>query len=227
MRYENLSLDRSTSLFESPLMDELPHFESFFHNVGLKRVDGAIFGLLVLSEEALSSEEIESALGLSQSATSVSLKNLTHYLAIESIDCRKRRCKLHRARKDSLSIVSAIIRKREQHIVEEFKLMITRSLNYTLEHEADRTPKRITRLKSILLTCNFSQTLMSFVIALGGLQASKQYTQIIGRLPVVLDLLIGGATPIANMTSNIKTNIAHKLKGGLSKLQERYNEQQL
>ena len=58
---------------EPEIQKELPHFEMFFNRIGFKRIDGSVFGLLVLSKKALTSEEIEEALGLSQSAVSLSL----------------------------------------------------------------------------------------------------------------------------------------------------------
>jgi DNA-binding transcriptional regulator GbsR (MarR family) len=66
---------------------------------------------LVLSERPLTSPEIEKALNLSQSATSTSLKTLSHYGAIETIESRESRVQIHSARLDMLSIVSAIFSK--------------------------------------------------------------------------------------------------------------------
>jgi len=61
------------------LLTEISCFESFLNNIGFKRIDGAIYGLLVLSETPLTSDEIEKTLSLSQSAISLSLKTLTHF----------------------------------------------------------------------------------------------------------------------------------------------------
>ena len=57
---------------ESDFLEEIRHFENFLSRVGFKRIDGAVYGLLVLAKRPLSSEEIEKALDLSQSAVSLS-----------------------------------------------------------------------------------------------------------------------------------------------------------
>ena len=102
-------------------LQEIPAFETFLYKVGFKRNEGAIFGLLVLSDRPLASEQIEEVLGLSQSAVSLALKKLSHYGAVETFENRvsEKRVKLHTVKEDSLSIVASLFRKREQETIED------------------------------------------------------------------------------------------------------------
>ena len=59
------------------LLHELKYFEDFLKKIGFKRIEGSVYGYLALSENSLSSEDIQEGLGLSQSAVSNSLKTLT------------------------------------------------------------------------------------------------------------------------------------------------------
>ena len=113
---------------EPELLEEIPAFEEFLKRMGLKRIEGAVYGLLTLSNRPLSSEEIEQTLNLSQSAVSMALKTLTYYGAIESMrDTREKKGQIHQAKTDSVSIVSTVFKKREQEAIEEFKNMAMRS----------------------------------------------------------------------------------------------------
>ena len=100
---------------ETDLIQEIVHFEDFFSRMGFKRIDGSIFGLLVLANRPLTSEEIEETLQLSQSAVSLSLKTLGQIGAIESRDSKSEsKAKHHFAKEDSLAIVASVFRKREE-----------------------------------------------------------------------------------------------------------------
>ena len=86
-----------------------------------------MFGLLVLSQIALTSEDIEKSLGLSQSATSISLKKLHHFGAIETRDSREKRVKLHEAKEDCLEIVTTLFKKENRKTLGDLKHLLRAS----------------------------------------------------------------------------------------------------
>lgn len=181
------------------LLQEIPIFERFFNQFGLKRTDGAVYGLLVLSNSTLSSEDIKEALGLSQSAVSQSLKALDQFGAIETHDARDirearrkdRRCKFHSAREDSLKVVATVFRKREQQAIEEFKYMAKRVLAYDLTTKKTETP-RIRRMTSSLSTCEVAEAVIDFLIELSQSRLPQEYPAIAKRLSKILQLLAHG-----------------------------------
>ncbi|MEC7278396.1 MAG: helix-turn-helix domain-containing protein [Bdellovibrionota bacterium] len=174
--------------YNQELLDEIPVFENFLHQIGFKRNEGAIYGLLVLSATPLTSEEIEKTLHLSQSAVSLALKKLTHYGAIETRESRdkEKRVKEHTAKTDSLTIVSSVFRKREQETIEEFKRMAERALKKT--GDSENTP-RAKRLHSIISTCNIAETVMNFVIGLATIGNGPLYEEVVANLPKALQML--------------------------------------
>lgn len=219
---------------EADFLEELPVFENFLHRVGFKRIDGAVYGLLVLSNRSLTSEEIEQYLGLSQSAISISLKNLTHYGAVESREHpENKRIKLHTAKEDSLKIAATIFRKREQQYVEEFKAMAKRLLKRSEEIDQHNTEaagfsKRSLRLRSIILTCEIAESVMKFVIGITQLDNKDHYQMALQKLPKALDLLAKGTLPLADwanqlsgtLTEQMKSTLTNKIKDQMAKLNE-------
>ncbi len=207
---------------ESELLMELPVFESFLSRVGFKRIDGSVYGLLVLSDKALSSEEIEQYLGLSQSAISNSLKNLSHYNAVGFREHRdNKRIKLHYAKEDSLSIISSIFRKREQLHIEEFKAMAQRLLNKSQSINSNVKSKRNIRLKSIVLSCEIAESVINFVISVTQLGVVENHPYILKKFPRVLDLMLKGAGPLSDLAGNLSSNITEQMKSSLTdKLKE-------
>lgn len=190
---------------EKNILEELkyiPIFENFLKKIGFKRIDGAIFGLLVLSEKPLSSFEIETTLNLSQSATSTSLKTLLHYGAIETIESRESRMQIHSARLDMLTIVSAIFSKRDREDISNFK----KTAKKILENN-NIGPKSKKRLESIILTCEIAESVMNFIIGLSQKQIAESYPQILKKLPKTLDLL----TQSVDFTASLKYLVTSKL----------------
>lgn len=180
----------------------IPIFENFLKKIGFKRVDGAIFGLLILSERPLTSPEIEKTLNLSQSATSTSLKTLSHYGAIETIESRETRVQIHSAKLDMLAVVSAIFSKRDQEDILGLKKTVKKILQ-----ENNVGPKSEKRLESIILTCEIAESVMNFVMGLSQKQIPESYPQIIKRLPKVLDLL----THSVDISSSLKDMVNSKI----------------
>lgn len=191
------------------LKEELVHFETFLQRIGFKRIEGAVWGLLVLADRPLTSEEIEKELGLSQSAVSQALKKLVHFGAVEIRENRETRAKTHVAKEDSLSIVATVFRKREEEAVLEFKQMAERALKKTKHHA---TPLREKRLESIIQTCDMALAVMDFVMTLVVRGLEQQYPAIVKRLPKALELVSQTAIPLAEATNKLAANMANKVK---------------
>ena len=213
------------SIVEPDILKELPSFEIFFSRIGFKRIDGSVFGLLVLAKKPLTSEEIEQTLNLSQSAVSLSLKTLTHFGAIETTGDRDNpgtKAKLHSAKEDSLTIVASVFRKREEEVVADFKRMAQRVLERSQSPE-DVSRKR--RMQSIVTTCEIAESVMHFVITMAQnktrAEYEAQYEAMVKRLPKALDLLATTAGPLADITMTIKDNLTEKFKNNLKGIYEK------
>ncbi len=209
-------------IVETELLKELPSFEMFFSRIGFKRIDGSVYGLLVLAKKPLRSEEIESTLNLSQSAVSLSLKTLAQIGAIESRDDRDNRdtkAKLHAAREDSLAIVASVFRKREEEMVADFKRMAQRVLE---KSEGEENTSRKKRMQSIISTCEIAESVMNFVITIAHNKSATDhelhYEALVKRIPKAIDLLASTAGPLADMTLNLKDNLTQKFKNNFKGL---------
>lgn len=216
-------MNKTTSdIVEAELLKELPHFEMFFARIGFKRIDGSVFGLLVLAKKPLTSEEIEEALNLSQSAVSLSLKTLAHFGAIETRDQRDNsKAKVHTAKEDSLQIVASVFRKREEEYIQDFKNMAQRVLDRS--DGAENTARR-KRMQSIISTCEIAESVMNFVITLaynkskeGHEHYAAQYESIVKRLPKALDLIATTTGPLADITHSLKENFSTAFKNNFLK----------
>lgn len=177
-------------IIDEAIMNELPNFENFFDRIGFKRIDGAVFGLLTLSDRPLSSEEIQDILKLSQSAVSQSLKTLNHFGAIETRDSKDRKYKVHQAKTDSLKIVASVFRKREQEMVHEFKQMAQRVLELEKHNHQNTNSLRAIRMKSIIKTCEMAEATMNFVMHLATSKNSEEFQNIIEKFPKALSTLL-------------------------------------
>lgn len=220
-------------IVEAELLSELSSFENFFSRIGFKRIDGSVFGLLVLAKKPLSSEEIELTLNLSQSAVSLSLKTLSHFGAIETSGDRDQagtKARLHHAKEDSLSIVASVFRKREEEVIADFKKMAQRVLEKSNSPEYANRKKR---MQSILLTCEIAESVMNFVITMAQNKSKAEYLDhyeaMIKKLPRALDLLSSSVGPLsvplsdltASLTNNLKENLTEKFKNNLKGFYEK------
>lgn len=185
---------------ESEILKELPQFEEFFNRMGFKRIDGSVYGLLVLAERPLTSEEIEDKLKLSQSAVSLSLKTLTQFGAIITRDSRETKAKLHTAKEDSLSIVASVFRKREEEYISDLKKMAKRV--YENSHVENHSKRRL-RMQSIISTCEIAESVMNFVITIS---ENPHCEEVIKRFPRTLDILSQTTVPLVDLTQKIKNN---------------------
>jgi len=220
-------------IVEAELLSELSSFENFFSRIGFKRIDGSVFGLLVLAKKPLTSEEIEQTLNLSQSAVSLSLKTLSHFGAIETSGDRDQagtKARLHHAKEDSLSIVASVFRKREEEVIADFKKMAQRVLEKSNSPEYANRKKR---MQSILLTCEIAESVMNFVITMAQNKSKAEYLDhyeaMIRKLPRALDLLSSSVGPLsvplsdltASLTNNLKENLTEKFKNNLKGFYEK------
>jgi len=213
---ENHGLD---DIVEQELLGEVSYFETFFHRMGFKRTDGAVFGLLAISKRAVSSEEIESILHLSQSATSQSLKVLTMYGCIDTVTVTKteKRIKYHSAKNDGLEIVASIFKKREQEYVHEFKNMAVNVLKKARAQGEKEDSPRILRFRSIVTTCEVADSVINMVLRVSHNKMSKEYKVLIEKLPKAIDLIGNNSLAVMDFTHSLKSNLTSKLKEGLEK----------
>ncbi len=163
----DLAADPQTDVspkLEEPLFAELPTFELFFKTFGFKRVHGRVWGLLVLSKGPLSSKEIAKELSISAGATSATLNELAEWGAITSQFDSSRRCHLHTAVGNALSIVATVFRRREQVVFQQFNQTAQRALHFITERHGERDPRVLT-LRSIITTCEIGDALMQLVFS--------------------------------------------------------------
>lgn len=146
------------------LAAELPTFEQFFKTFGFKRIQGRIWGLLVLSERPLSSREISGTLEISQGATSTTLSELLEWGAITSHFDSQRRCHLHAPVGNALSIAATILRRREQVAFQQFRQTADRALSYIQKRYGERDPRVLT-LRSIISACEIADALMKLLVS--------------------------------------------------------------
>lgn len=149
---------------EAELQDQLQTFETFFKSFGFKRIHGRVWGLLVLAGQGLSSKEVVAELGISQGAASTTLNELAEWGAVESTFDPTRRCHLHAAVGNTLSIVATVLRRREQVAFARFREGMTRTLDYIRETHGARDPRVLT-LRSILSTCEIAEAVMQLVFS--------------------------------------------------------------
>jgi DNA-binding transcriptional regulator GbsR (MarR family) len=145
------------------LAAEIPAFEQFFKTFGFKRVQGRVWGLLVLSGRPLASKEICEQLEISQAAASTTLNELAEWGAITSQFDSHRRCHLHAPVGNALTIAATILRRREQVAFEQFRHTADRALAFVQRRYGDRDP-RVFTLRSIVSACQIAEAVMSLLV---------------------------------------------------------------
>lgn len=195
---ENLQPEIQQSLYE---------FEVFLKSVGFKRIEGSIYGYLVLSPEPVTLEELHKALGISVGAASQGLNSLTQWGAVDSRYHPDKRAQVHQATQDSLKIVATIFQKREIIAVKSFRENAERAIQLFLELGDAPNSLRIVRLKSIVLTCQTAETVMTFVQNLTDTQDPDSYGRVLKALPKAFQLAIAGATTTQNVAKKIKEQL--------------------
>ncbi len=200
------------------LLHELKYFEDFLKKIGFKRIEGSVYGFLALSENALSSEDIQEGLGLSQSAVSNSLKTLTFYKAVDAREDRNRGCRVYEATEDCLSIVSNVFRKRESDFIREYKLMAERVLKASRDKGASENSVRIKRFKSIVSTCELGEVIIRFVYSLDEMGLSQHLPKVTDKLPGVLDMVSNNAEKGIDVANKIKGLVGNRVKNYMGKI---------
>jgi hypothetical protein len=152
-----------TSL-DPELREQLVIFETFFKTFGFKRILGRVWGLLVLSGQPLSSKEVMAELGISQGAASTTLNELQEWGAVQATFDNARRCHLHEAVGNTLSIVATVLRRREQVAFEQFRVGATRAMDFVVERHGSRDPRALT-LRSIIATCDLASAMMNVIFS--------------------------------------------------------------
>lgn len=194
--------------------------------IGFKRIEGKVYGLLVLSEKPLNSVEIQNELELSQSAVSNSLKTLTTYKTVLITTDKDKGCRTYSAVENTLEIVSQVFRKREKEFIRDYKLMAEKLLNKPEFQKLNTNSSRIKRLNSIVKVCQLGDMVINFIISLDELeQKHKNYTdKIIDNLPRAFDLLINTQSTAQEGAKIVKNIVGTKLRSYVEKFQENLNE---
>jgi hypothetical protein len=195
------------------LQAQLPNFELFFRTFGFKRVHGRVWGLLVLAGQPLSSKEIGETLELSTGATSTTLHDLAEWGAVESDFDSTRRCHLHRAVGNTLSIVATVFRRREQVVFRRFRGTAETTLEYVLKQYGPKDPRVLT-LRSIISSCDIAEAVMQLVFssverALGD-SGSVLHKAVNTALKVSLALPARLAGPDARARANLAAHLLEK-----------------
>ena len=197
------------------IYSEIPQFERFLKIVGFKQIEGTIYGYLSLTDHHVTSEEISTALGLSQGAVSQALNRLSHWGAVESRYESEKRAQVHQATVDQLRLVASIFLKREKEAIASFKDMAERSIILCRERGDSDANTRIQRLNSIVLTCRAAETVMDFIIGLSKLGVQKKYAQVFKSLPRALDILVEAVKMEQKIEKKV-TAAAQKVCAGIS-----------
>ena len=149
---------------EPELLAELATFESFFKTFGFKRIHGRVWGLLVLAGYPLSAKEVVHELSISQGAASTTINELVEWGAVSSTFDTTRRCNVHEAVGNTLSIVATVLRRREQVAFEHFKVGAERMLEIIRKRNGAKDPRVLT-LRSIIATCDLADAVMQLVFS--------------------------------------------------------------
>ncbi len=198
---------RKTEVLQPEIKNSLVCFERFLKTVGFKRIEGSVYGFLILTEEPVTLAEIHERLNISQGAASQAIKSLTQWGAVESKWEPEKRAQVHLASEDSLKIVTTIFKKREQMAIEEFKQNAQSAIeSFVSKGEALQSP-RIRRLNSIVLTCEAAEAVISFVDSLSQIGNIKKYQIIVRNLPKAFNAVIAGTEGTKIVATKIKEKI--------------------
>jgi DNA-binding transcriptional regulator GbsR (MarR family) len=150
-------------------MDEVLHehlntFETFFSAIGFKSRLGRLWGLLALSGRPMSAAEIASELDMSAGSVSECINELREWGALSSEFSSEHRCQMHSAVSDTMSIVTTVLRRREQLAVQHFKDNARSALSYVTERYG-KEDARVQTLQSIVTTSEIAEATIQFFVA--------------------------------------------------------------
>ncbi|MBX3474610.1 MAG: helix-turn-helix domain-containing protein [Planctomycetes bacterium] len=146
------------------LRDHLNTFETFFNAIGFKSRLGRLWGLLALGGRSMSAAEIARELDMSAGSVSECLNELKEWGAVNSEFSSEHRCQMHTAVSDTMSIVTTVLRRREQLAVQNFKDNARSALKYVTERYGDNDP-RVRTLQSIVTTSEIAESTIQFFVA--------------------------------------------------------------
>ncbi len=149
---------------DDALREHLSTFETFFQAIGFKQRQGRVWGLLVLAGEPLSAADIAELLGMSGGSVSECLSELREWGAVTSEFSSENRCQMHSPVSDTMSIVTTVLRRREQVAVSHFKDNARSALHYVVEAHGDDDP-RVKTLQSIVNTSEIAEATIQFFVA--------------------------------------------------------------
>jgi hypothetical protein len=198
---------------DGPLQAELPTFELFFKTFGFKRVHGRVWGLLVLAGKPLSSREISHELSLSQGATSTTLNELREWGALSSEFDPHRRCHLHGAVGNTISIVATVFRRREQVVFGRFKQSAAATLDYVRRRYGEKDP-RVLSLRSIISSCEIAEAMMLLVFS--SVERALGDSESILSRAVNTALRVGMKVPARLISGSFATAMAGAMSGPMS-----------
>jgi len=146
------------------LREYLNTFETFFNAIGFKSRLGRLWGLLALSGRAMTAAEVARELDMSAGSVSECLNELREWGAITSEFSSDHRCQMHTAVSDTMSIVTTVLRRREQLAVQNFKDNARSALRHVTERYGP-TDARVRTLQSIVTTSEIAESTIQFFVA--------------------------------------------------------------
>ncbi|MCB9894162.1 MAG: ArsR family transcriptional regulator [Planctomycetes bacterium] len=146
------------------LREHLMTFETFFSAIGFKPRLGKVWGLLALSGKPLSAADIAKELDMSAGSVSECLSELREWGAATSEFSSEHRCQMHSAVSDTMSIVTTVLRRREQLAVQNFKDNARSALQYVTERYGQEDARART-LGSIVTTSEIAEATIQFFVA--------------------------------------------------------------
>ncbi|MBK9975792.1 MAG: helix-turn-helix domain-containing protein [Planctomycetes bacterium] len=146
------------------LRDHLNTFETFFNAIGFKSRLGRLWGLLALGGRSMSAAEIARELDMSAGSVSECLNELKEWGAVNSEFSSEHRCQMHTAVSDTMSIVTTVLRRREQLAVQNFKDNARSALKYVTE-QYGANDTRVRTLQSIVTTSEIAESTIQFFVA--------------------------------------------------------------
>lgn len=105
-----LPLHTTFEVVNSRIIEGLGQLASYF---GFSKVMGQLFGVLMLSPEPLSLDDLMERLGLSKASVSTHMRTLEHMGIVREVWVRDDRRKYYRAESDFWQILTNILRSRE------------------------------------------------------------------------------------------------------------------
>ncbi|MBE7492098.1 MAG: helix-turn-helix domain-containing protein [Planctomycetes bacterium] len=194
------------------LRDHLSTFETFFNAIGFKSRLGRLWGLLALAGRSMSAAEIARELDMSAGSVSECLNELKEWGAINSEFSSEHRCQMHTAVSDTMSIVTTVLRRREQLAVQNFKDNARSALKYVTEQYGAADP-RVRTLQSIVTTSEIAESTIQFFVAASSAVPSDQESRlarVIRRMTAIGMKVPGELSRIRNGRVNKKTTGAVK-----------------